>query len=483
MDWITEKQSLMRTCRKILLDEKPCNLPIGGSASYCLLHSYDSKPVRDVGIIEQYIRDNKRPYLDLSDLSIKGVHFGPDIWPDRIPIRFQGSRLDDCQFRPGKLYDADFTFCTLTQTSFVECTFYGTTLRIHSNIRSQQPVFDQCTFDLTSTPAKGSAMLTLAGCNIDVPHNFFSRCIAKTHYFMMDDAILTGDRLRIHITNRKDAINTSTDISIVGAQTISLSAMDFRGVFWLTQYLWDNYYATLYLTGLDFATMASAHFLNVNLTRASFKNSQIESIKFLRPVWPLSGQRPILFDHSRELKTTPHNWHEPLRLYVQLKKNYEISGNMISAGDWFYREMECRLLALSSVRDTTLVGKVRRLSTRFSFLAYRSLSSYGESYLRPAILMLSVLLLSAVVYFFQGFTLGAEAINYKFCACWPPLTWQHFVDFGKSLVFSLAVMGLQTGKSMNASGTVSIISSVVQLLLTAVFLPLFLLALRRRFRR
>jgi hypothetical protein len=85
-------------------------------------------------------------------------------------------------------------------------------------------------------------------------------------------------------------------------------------------------------------------------------------------------------------------------LYQQLKKNYDDRRDYWTAGDFHYGELEMK--RLSSQRESPLV---RWLKAHLGLVAwYKYASEYGESYIRPAWILGLVLLAFGLLYPFAG---------------------------------------------------------------------------------
>ncbi|MCK4461632.1 MAG: hypothetical protein KAW46_07490, partial [candidate division Zixibacteria bacterium] len=228
----------------------------------------------------------------------------------------------------------------------------------------------------------------------------------------------------------------------------------------------------------DFRQMRTATFRDANLTNALFIESVIESVHFINPVWQPGDRRtPILYDKLTVDTDERATDEQLLRLYVQLKRNYEEQRDYSMAGKWFYREMECRRRLVDA--NTEGSAFVRWL-TRNLFRSYKAVSDYGENLVKPFVLLFCLFLLWGPLYFYWGFGIGSETVNYEF-AC--DITLESAKDFVNAIFYSFGIMSFQLTKTAFQHGIVSSLLAVFQILFTLILVPLFLLALRRKFRR
>ena len=187
-------------------------------------------------------------------------------------------------------------------------------------------------------------------------------------------------------------------------------------------------------------------------------------------------------------------------LYQQLKKNYDDRKDYWTAGDFHYGEMEMK--RLHSRRKHPCL---RWLHRKLGLVAwYKYASAYGESYLRPLPWLAGVLVLFALLYPLAGLTpapspppsatpqASAPAppvrLSYrqfdKFVQAHPGPEWFKCAPFfGNSLMTTLSVGSLQREPRYEPSYPWGRLLALLQLVLTSTLLALFLLALRRQFRR
>jgi hypothetical protein len=206
------------------------------------------------------------------------------------------------------------------------------------------------------------------------------------------------------------------------------------------------------------------------------------------------------------------------QLYQQLQKNYDDHGDYWTAGDFHYGDMEMKRLATR--RHNAIL---RALHRRVGLVAlYRYASQYGESYDRPAVLLMAIILFFTFLYAAVGLQhpsvaeQAAEIPAAKVPTTPKPATaaaarpagmtvttrttevsyWNACPNCGRSRIVTaqLRLLGnsLMTALSVSAFDKDLVykpsypwgrVLALIQVLITSALLALFLLALNRQFRR
>lgn len=163
----------------------------------------------------------------------------------------------------------------------------------------------------------------------------------------------------------------------------------------------------------------------------------------------------------------------------EIRRYYEELSSYPDAGDYYVAEM--------NYRRATRQGP---LFYRFGLLLYWLFSDYGESAARALGWLLGVWLTSAFCYMYAGFAFGKIGpVRYSLR---PDLTitgatvWRNFVDFAHALAYSFinlvpGYFRLGTPQEWTTWTTPFIV--VAEAVFGVSLLTLFLLAIRRRFRR
>lgn len=202
-----------------------------------------------------------------------------------------------------------------------------------------------------------------------------------------------------------------------------------------------------------FKKPARVEFRRAKLRQCCFINTDISKADFTEVKWKIKKgvltQRRIVYDETavKEKK----NYETVEKVYRQLKKNYEDRGSYGEAGDFHYGEME--MLRLSQK------GIIKYISLT-SF--YKYLSGYGERWWLALIwLIFAIFLFFPVLYLKSGL-----AANYT-----------------TALFRSLDISTFQKTEIIETITLWGKLSEVFQRIFIPSQLTLFLLAIRRKFRR
>jgi len=290
------------------------------------------------------------------------------------------------------------------------------------------------------------------------------------------------------------------------------------------------------LTGAYFERAEDVYFYKTYLGLALFHNCDVSEFKFSDVTWlerPGSRKR-MAFDEivdskcpdasalrPKEDTADSRNYRLIAELYQQLKKNYDDRRDYWTAGDFHYGEMEMKRLA------TPPAGRILRWLTehkkeraaprawklkqgwhqRMGFAAwYKRWSEYGENYTRPLGWLAFVVLLFGLAAYpcvglrYSGPNPASAASTSRQATTGqepPPLRWWSpcpdagsyhtcmglWRVGGNSLVASFEVAAFQRQLAFRPAYAWGRFLRLLELLLTSTFIALFLLALRRQFRR
>ncbi len=251
------------------------------------------------------------------------------------------------------------------------------------------------------------------------------------------------------------------------------------------------------------------------LGNAIFVNTDVTKIPFTAVEWrKRSNNRCMLLEEQVDVETAlplkpakssfdERNYLLIAELYQQLKKNYDERRDFSTAGDFHYGEMEMK--RLHSRRRNFLL---RWLHRNLGLIAlYKYFSAYGESYLRPFVTLLLIVLFFATIFPLPitGFGLWydpAKDVTAQHRGLPPlgplgPLTYTHPISPEKNLVTSkdqlrlwarsattaLDILAFQKDRAYEPAGFLGQILVLVEMLATWILIGLFLLAVNRQFRR
>ncbi len=194
----------------------------------------------------------------------------------------------------------------------------------------------------------------------------------------------------------------------------------------------------------------------------------------------------------RSSKSSPdeRNYKLIAETYQQLKRNYDAKGDYWTAGHWHYGEMEMKRLH-SRFRSPS----ARWMSHHFSLVAlYKYASAYGESYIMPLLWLVFFVAAFAFLYPIPGLEFNPPAggtpgwLGY---VDWTTFFRSHPAEHPAgfwgmtlhSLMTSLSVAGFQRELRYAPSYPWGRMLALFELLLTTTLGGLFLLAIRRQFKR
>lgn len=254
----------------------------------------------------------------------------------------------------------------------------------------------------------------------------------------------------------------------------------------------------------QFMIPEAAVFYRTYLGQALFYNCDVSHLTFSSVDWRMrpNGKRQ-LFEECVELGDFYDLWDDIderdysliAETYQQLKKNYDNRMDYWTAGDFHYGEMEMK--RLHSPRKNKIA---RWLHRNLGLVAwYRYASEYGESYVRPLLALLIVLALFTFLFPVAGLVFTKPENAGTTPSQFSPLSYGNlpaFVHssssrpwiatlafFGHSLMTALSVAGFQKELIYQPAYPWGRALALLELLLTSTLIALFLLALRRQFRR
>lgn len=267
----------------------------------------------------------------------------------------------------------------------------------------------------------------------------------------------------------------------------------------------------------EFAKPSAVSFYKTYLGQALFYKCDVSKVGFSSVEWLLRDkpQKRMVFEEVVEFEFAndlrPKEESKDKRdyglieeLYQQLKKNYDERKDYWTAGDFHYGELEMK--RLHSKRANPLARWWHR---NLGLVAlYRWANQYGESYVRPLLWLIGVLLLFTFLFPLAGLewneakaqsgaagtivhsTQAAKAseLSYakfaEYVKTYPGRKWlAEPAFFGHSLMTALSVAGFQKELRYEPSYPWGRVLALGELLLTSSLIALFLLAIRRQFRR
>lgn len=251
----------------------------------------------------------------------------------------------------------------------------------------------------------------------------------------------------------------------------------------------------------------SVVFHDVDLSRTLFNNCDISDIRFTSSVrWDTAprhrarlynDRKAVLYD---EIVPYREGWTDSLfrdgerdykavaQAYQRLKKNYDGQLDYWTANEFHYGEMEMQRCD----RPTTgpILALRRWWHPRLSFKAwYRYASDYGNNYSKPMHWLIAVLIVFALLVPVAGLQRNDTSKPETYYSVWKAATsphqrlrWETGL-IGKSLLTAVDTATFQKGAEYTPAYPWGRALAIVETLLTSTLFALFLLAVRRQFRR
>jgi uncharacterized protein YjbI with pentapeptide repeats len=306
----------------------------------------------------------------------------------------------------------------------------------------------------------------------------------------------------------------------VFSQEIDFSSAQFRGqaIFRKTEFPADMETPGPIFSHARFEKAADALFENTRLKQALFHQCDVSQFSFSDVEWRRrENGKCMVFDENVNLKhraakglnsqwaaKDDRNYRLVAELYQQLKKNYDDKRDYWTAGDFHYGEMEMKRLHSQHGNKV-----VKWLHQNCGLVAwYKYASEYGESYVRPILWLIGIMVLFMFLFPICGLrpsdkppapeaaTRNSRTVTERQM---PELSYANFIRYGSTkpggqrvnswsllgngLMTTIEVASFQRDLAYEPSYPWGRLLGVLEILLTSTVVALFLLAVRRQFRR
>jgi len=215
-------------------------------------------------------------------------------------------------------------------------------------------------------------------------------------------------------------------------------------------------------------------FCQVSLRRAQFLGTDVREVDFTDVTWARRpGGGSAVWDEFADPETgTGREFGLVAQLYRRLKENYEEQRDYVRAGDFHFGEMEMRRLA-----DPHPNRVFRLLAQNLSLIAlYRFFSGYGESYRLAGVWILGTITAFAALFaWVPGFSLQTDQV--------PPRVPHPVQGFWQCWLYSAMCFLLRSDRPFRSARLRGDGASLVEGVLGAVLVALFVLAVNRRLKR
>jgi len=256
-----------------------------------------------------------------------------------------------------------------------------------------------------------------------------------------------------------------------------------------------------------FSNPSGVVFDDVDLSRALFSSCDVSQVWFTSSVqWAKrEGNRglavfdetiPLKQEYGRGLQRNGQlDYRAVAQVYQQLKKNYDSRLDYWTANEFHYGEMEMKRLAGPTAGP--LLWLRRWWHPRLSFVAwYKYASDYGNSYGWPLFWLFVILLAAALLFPITGLELkqaisgdGANSASVTYSSEWDKNNswmnnfWTEAKLIGKSGITAIDTATFQRTPEYTPVFPWGRVVAIFETLLTSSLFALFLLAIRRQFRR
>lgn len=513
------------TC-KFIIDESRggCHLSRWQSGDFCHFHTIASSSgitESELYLLERFVKSLPTEHLNLSGLRFIGLHFGDLSYLAKMMmffsgttfkyckfgnsiglqfIEFVGCTLENCKFISTVFHEITyFTDCDFSGTQFLGVRFENTTGFSGSSFSDGPPPFVNCRFIGSSKSG------TIFDSHISFNHSKFNnidcpfeQCMFFAKQVSFRGAVFEAKLLPFCAREPVGEMIEADKIYLNGVEEVDFEGLSCTGRFEYSNALkYLSFVPIVHFDHVVFSHMQSANFICANLEKATFRNAILYSVNFINCNWPREGGRKIAYDEIRLRESENRNSPTPkeiallhlegdysttarselVRLYTHLKRNCELNHDYVGAGGWYYREMEARRRAAkTSVKLNPISSRLYRAVS----VAYKRISRYGESFGLPLIWLLIAYSGFSLLYLMNGFPVDSgHQLNYDFGSS-GTFDW---ADIYRAFAFGFQAMTLRLKSYVDFQTWNAWPIFFFHFLSTATLVPLFLLALRRRFRR
>ncbi len=243
-------------------------------------------------------------------------------------------------------------------------------------------------------------------------------------------------------------------------------------------------------------------FDDVDLSRALFHDCDVSQVWFASSArWGTrrNNHGIAVFEETIDLKQEyatglerdgQRDYRAVEQIYHQLKKNYDSRLDFWTANEFHFGEMEMKRLAGPTGGRLLRLGQW--LHRMLSLVAlYRYASDYGNNFVKPMVWLLATLVLSAALLPIPGVGLMRQgsrqaetyASVWRTGDGWRPNLWAEARLAGKSVITSVDAATFQRSAEYAPAYPWGRVLAIFETLLTSTLFALFLLAIRRQFRR
>lgn len=465
----------------------PCAWPAWQEGSYCIFH--EPLPDKDTNAFQQEL--NKYTLANPHEWDFTRFHFPPG-------VSFEEKELPEVTFQQSFFYghvgfkgaifsgDAQFFGTTFTESAdFDKATFSG-------DVGFRRATFAKIVFFTGQTTFFGEAdflgatfsddavfqRATFSG-ETDFREVNFNKCAHFSGAYFSGNADFSEASF-FDVTNFNRTIFSG---NTVFAEATFSEVVDFTGCEISGRLLFQGKHETEFYSPECFKSEALFNHLNlkpsadivfrsIDLSNAHLLNTDVTDIRFEDIKWPAhiwwKFKRKCICEDVEQLKKNEMPAVEIL--YRRLKHSCTTRSDYVSAGDFHVGEMEMKRRQLEWYRPDKIL-----------LLLYKIVSFYGERWLRPLIVLFSLLFVFSVLEIGLGVKLDGKIIQWARNGSFDlKQVLQNFADIYS---YGLQIAALQRPSDVTQvrAGTRLVVAALG--LIAPSLIALSLLAMRRRFKR
>lgn len=499
----------------------------------CYFHFLDKFEGGAFRLISEYIHDcnrSKKEIIDLSNKEFAGSRFPVSNLRGSKTVIFKGTRFINCDLSDWKFSSNDniieFIDCIFEDSKFNNCQIDCDSIKFSGSIfKGNQPIF-------VNSELKSRSFISFSDCSFEQEINPFESTRFITDIINLSRAYFKSYSLRIAFWDEdhervEGNINESPRIT---CNSVWFKEFNYNGHFTLIDLRANKDQAIFFdFFRVNFATMMSATFIEINMTKTLIRDANVDNIYFIKPIWrqdeggvryqlyeedrfekslrtktvkfkqenkqednkdDTSNEKKEIYKHEEWIKDV---YSELRRQYIQLKKNADDNREYETSNMWYHKEIECRRKMLKKeilitwkyenlTRSAKIINTLHGCAFMSLFVVYKITSRYGSNYLFPLLWLFGITISFGLLYWITGYTYNGTEVNFF----WPLYLTdvsQIFVAFYKSVVFSLKYMFLLMSKDQYKLTNISELFPMIQPIFTALLVPTWLIAVRRKFKR
>ena len=499
------------------------------SGNFCIFHRYDS------GFNETELQMFNDALRSKSDSNYRGFKFPPGFHTKNLRLEkadFTGAHFFHNADFSGKTFEGSTYFSGVTfekRANFKEATFHGNvsfggaTFKEDANFEntsflqrkpgmpSHQELMDSAMGTVNFNKARFEALADFTNSKFKVTSSFI-------HTSFLGDAVFIATKF-CECANVKFSFTTfSKDCDFIEAR--SRSRIDFYRCVFTEEAVFRNavlqgpteFHGSVFGHRATFGDdpgrqseekRLRVRFVNMDMVNVAFRGADLREASFWHCAnldraelsscrWNNAFDRQrVLYDELALRRCKPkwgswgdntnvtdtlsyEDWERAESTYRDLRRNFEDRRDYAGASEFYVGEMEMRRLTKPRLERNILSLEA----------LYFSLSTYGESWRKPLVWLLILLLLSSSVYALSGLELAVSKPPLRIS--WPPGTASFTNDvgvFGLAFIHSLSVLTFLRVSVAEPAHWIGQIMAILQLLLSPILVTLSLLAIRRKLKR